>query len=197
MGTRDPRVDRYIEQSAEFARPILTHFRTLVHETVPHVEEAMKWTFPHFLYKGMLCSMASFKQHCAIGFWKASLVLGPDATREAMGHLGRITSLADLPPDRVLAGYLSKAAALNDYGVKVERKPPARKRLVVPPALSAALKRNRKAASVFEGFTYSHRKEYIDWIAEAKTDATRERRVQTTIAWLAEGKPRNWKYTKA
>jgi hypothetical protein len=124
MGKRDPRVDAYIGHAADFAKPILKKLRDSVHAACPDVEETMKWSFPHFMYKGMFCSMASFKHHAAFGFWKGALVLG-DASRnaEAMGQLGRLTTLADLPPARVLSAHLKKAVALNDDGVKVPRAP--------------------------------------------------------------------------
>jgi uncharacterized protein YdeI (YjbR/CyaY-like superfamily) len=197
MGRRDPRVDAYIEKSADFARPILTHLRETVHAAVPDVEEAMKWSFPHFIYKGMLCSMASFKQHCAFGFWKGSLVLGGDGNRDGMGHMGRITTLRDLPSKKELTGYIRKAAALNDQGVKVERQPMRPRTPVrVPPYVLAALKKNKKAKTAFDAFPPSHKREYVEWITEAKSDETRARRLTTAVEWMAKGKSRNWKYAR-
>ena len=64
----------------------------------------------------------------------------------------------------------------------------------VPADLAAALKKSRPAAATWTKFSYTHRKDYLDWIAEAKRDETRARRLATTLAWLAEGKPRHWKY---
>ena len=197
MGKKDPRVDAYIDKAAGFAKPILKRLRTAVHSACPDVEEDMKWSFPHFMYKGMLCSMASFKEHAAFGFWKGSLVVGDTSKNaDAMGHLGRLTSLGDLPSKTVLAGYIRKAAALNDNGVRVERKAKraAPKTVRVPPDLAAALNRSAKAHETFRGFSPSHKREYIEWITEAKTEATRERRVKQAIVWLSEGKARNWKY---
>ena len=198
MGTRDKRVDAYIAKSADFARPILEHIREVVHEGCPEVEETIKWGFPNFLHKGMLCNMAAFKEHCAFGFWKAKLVLDEADRRpdEAMGQLGRITRLADLPPRRKLVGYVKKARELNDAGVKVARRRTATPRAALePPAeLIAALKKNKKAKDSFEAFPPSHKREYIEWITEAKTDATRQRRLAQAIEWIADGKPRNWKY---
>jgi uncharacterized protein YdeI (YjbR/CyaY-like superfamily) len=197
MGTRDERVDAYIARSAEFAKPILAHLREVVHSACPDVEETMKWSFPNFVYKGMFCSMASFKEHCSFGFWKESLVLGARnaGAAEGMGSLGKITKLSDLPSKKVLAGYIKEAMKLNETGVK---KPVAVKKapreVTVPEELASALEKNAKARATFEGFSPSHKREYVEWINEAKTEATRERRVQTTIEWLAEGKPRNWKY---
>lgn len=202
MGTRDPRVDAYIAASADFARPILTHFRELVHATCPDCEEAMKWSMPHFMYEGMLCGMAAHKAHCSIGFWKGALVLG-DASKddEGMGNLGRLTSLKDLPPKRTLQSLIRKAMALNEQGVKApaRRKPGLARTAAprMPSALRQALDRNPKARATFEAFSPSHRREYIEWVAEAKTDATREKRLLTTIEWLTEGKARHWKYQKA
>ena len=200
MGKRDPRVDAYIDKAGDFAKPILKKLRAAVHGTCPEVEEAMKWSFPHFMYKGMLCSMASFKEHAAFGFWKGSLVLGDKAkSSEAMGHLGRLTKLADLPSKQVLAGYIRKAAALNDNGVKVARtlRRPAPKALRVPADLAAALNRNQKAHATFRGFSPSHKREYIEWITEAKQEVTRSKRLDRAVTWIAEGKSRNWKYERA
>jgi len=165
MGKRDPRVDVYIARAGDFAKPILTRLRDAVHTACPDVEEAMKWSFPHFLYKGMLCSMASFKEHAAFGFWKGSLILGDKSKNaEAMGQLGRLTSLSDLPPKGVLADYIKKAATLNDDGVKVPRVPKraAPKALRVPADLAAALKKRKKAQATFAAFRPSHKREYIE-----------------------------------
>jgi uncharacterized protein YdeI (YjbR/CyaY-like superfamily) len=197
MGTRDPRFEAYIAKSAEFARPILSHLREVVHAACPAVEETMKWSHPHFLYKGMLCSMASFKEHCAFGFWKESLVLGNDAkSKQAMGSFGRLTKLGDLPSKKVLTGYIKAAMKLNDDGVKapMRTKSKAPKEVVVPDDLASALRANNKALATFEKFRPSHKREYIEWITDAKTEATRLRRLATAIEWMAEGKARNWKY---
>ena len=196
MGTRDPRVDAYIAKAGDFAKPILTQIRETVHAACPDVEEAMKWSFPHFMYKGVLCSMASFKQHAAFGFWKGSLVLGHGKDMDAMGQFGRLAKLSDLPPKKVLASYVRKAAALNDAGLKVARAPkrPAPKAVRTPADLAAALKRNAKARATFAGFSPSHKREYIEWITEARSDETRARRLAQAIEWMAQGKSRNWKY---
>lgn len=201
MGTRDPRVDAYIAKSAEFARPILTHIRETVHAACPEVEETIKWGFPHFMYKGMLCAMASFKQHCTFNFWKGSLVVPDGAAkgREAMGQFGRITALSDLPSKKVLTGYIKTAMKLNDAGVKspTRSKPKVKQAVVVPEILAAALRRNKKARETFEGFSPSNQREYVEWITEAKSEETRKRRLNTAIEWMAEGKPRNWKYMRS
>ena len=199
MGKRSPRIDEYIVKAADFAKPILTHIRELVHKTCPDVEEKMKWSFPHFDYKGMMCSMASFKEHCAFNFWKQVLLEQSafPAEKTAMGSFGRITSLKDLPSDKTLKKLIVDAARLNDQGVKVNKTVSKEKReLVVPDILMSALATNALAAETFNNFPYSKKKEYVDWITEAKTDATRDKRLGTTIEWLAEGKARNWKYEK-
>lgn len=201
MGTKDPRVDAYIAKSPEFARPILTHLREVVHSACPDVEETMKWSAPHFMYEGMLARMVAFKAHCAFGFWNGSLVVdGNGKNDEGAGQFGRITSLADLPPKKVLAGYVKRAMELNAQGVKspARSKPKAAKpELDVPDYLSAALLKNKKARTTFDAFSPSHRREYIEWLVEAKGEDTRQRRLETAIEWLAEGKSRNWKYQKS
>ena len=200
MGMRDARVNDYIARSAEFARPILTYLRDLIHAACPDVEETMKWSRPHFVYKGMLCAISAFKEHCALSFWNSTLEIanGKAANEKGMGQFGRITQLSDLPSKKVLTGYVKEAMKLNESGVKSpsRMKPKAPKPdLVVPDDLVNALQANIKAQAMFDAFSPSHKREYIEWITEAKTSATRARRLETTIEWLAEGKSRNWKYT--
>ncbi|MFI5403163.1 MAG: YdeI family protein [Planctomycetota bacterium] len=198
MGSRDARVDAYLKKSAAFARPILTHLREVVHEACPDVVETIKWGMPSFEYKGLLCGIAAFKAHCAFGFWKHALVVGDDAkARAAMGSFGRVTSLADLPSKAVLRRYVRKAMRLNEQGVKAPReKTRPRKAVPMHPELKRALAGSRKAAATFKAFSPSHQREYLEWIAEAKRDETRARRVAQAIEWLADGKPQNWKYMK-
>ena len=200
MGTRDARVDAYIAKAADFAQPILHHLRELVHATCPGVEETMKWSFPHFMYHGILCSMASFKEHCAFGFWNGSLIVGAagESAVPAMGQFGRITSLGDLPSKRAITGYLKQAMMLNEAGIKppARSKPARKKNLPVPEEMTRALQRNRKARETYERFSPSQRREYVEWISEARGEETRQKRLETAIAWMADGKPRFWKYMK-
>lgn len=204
MSKIDPRITAYIAKAQPFAKPILTHIRELVHETCPDVEEKVKWGFPHFDYRGeMMCSMASFKQHAVFGFWKAALMkdkrlIDNAKNEESMGHSGRLTGLKDLPSDKVMKGYIKEAMKLNDEGIKLPRrkKPKEIKELAVPAYLNAALKKNKKAQTAFENFPPSHRKEYIMWFEEAKTEETRSKRLAQGLEWMAEGKSRNWKYMR-
>jgi uncharacterized protein YdeI (YjbR/CyaY-like superfamily) len=193
----------YIAKAAPFAQPILKHFRELVHKVCPEVEETMKWSFPHYDYKGsMMCSMAAFKQHCAINFWKAPLMkngkelVEKAKTEEAMGHLGKITSLKDLPKDAVLSKYIKEAMRLNDEGIKMSPKPKlsVTKEITTPDYFFSAIRKNKKALKVWEEFSPGKRKEYIQWITEAKTEDTRNSRMETAVEWISEGKIRNWKY---
>jgi len=197
MPNKDPRVDAYIEKSADFAKPILNHVRKLVHKASPEISETVKWSMPAFEYKGLVCGIAAFKNHCSVGFWKEKLLEQSafPKTKTAMGSLGKITSKKDLPPDDVIIKLVQQAVELNENGIKVPKKAAApKKELVIPDYLTAALKKNKAAQKTFENFPYSCRKEYVEWITEAKTEPTREKRLATTIEWLAEGKRRNWKY---
>jgi len=198
MASRDPRIDAYIARAAPFAQRILRRVRKLVHAGCPEVQETMKWSMPHFDYHGIMLGMAAFKEHCSIGFWKGELILGKRAGSEGgMGHFGRITSLKDLPPEKRFIEYVRKAATLNKQGIKkpTNLKPKSvRPELTVPEYFRAALGKNKKAAATFEGFSYTNKKEYVDWLTEAKREQTRSQRLQTAIAWLEEGKVRNWKY---
>ena len=196
MGTKDARVDTYIEKAQPFAKPILRHLRKVVHAGCPGVEETMKWSFPHFDYKGVFCGMASFKAHCTFGFWKASLLEGvAGVDKDAMGQFGRITSLDDLPSEKKLIALVRQAAKLNDDGVKAPRMArKSRPTLAPPDDLVAALKKNRRAQAAWDAFSPSHRREYLAWVLDAKQPATRDRRIASTIEWVSEGKGRNWKY---
>jgi uncharacterized protein YdeI (YjbR/CyaY-like superfamily) len=197
MGTTDPRVDAYIARSAEFARPILEHMRQVVHAACPDVEETIKWGMPNFMHGGkILAHMAAFKAHCALGFWRREAAGDAAKNGEAMGQLGRIESLKNLPSRAQLSAMVKKAVALIDSGEKPARaaKPVRKPPPVAPDDLAAALKRHAAARKTFEAFAPTHQREYIEWITEAKRPETREKRLAQTLEWLAEGKSRNWKY---
>ena len=198
MGTKDPRVDAYIDKAADFAKPILIHLRKLIHAGCPEVEETIKWGSPFFLYHGMLCGMAAFRAHCTFGFWKHGLMTtlkSKDKSEQAMGNFGRVTSREDFPSDKALLQQIKEAARLNSDGVKAPKsKPKAKKPLKIPPYFLVALRKNKPALATFDNFSPSHKREYIEWITEAKTEETRQRRISTALEWLTEGKSRNWKY---
>ena len=196
MGTRDPRIDAYIKKAPEFARPILAYVREIVHAGCPEVVETMKWSHPGFEYQGFLAGMAAFKAHATFGFWKGKLVLGESADQTtSMGSFGRLTSVKDLPAKKLLLGYVKAAAKLNALGVKAPPRPKKHPKpeIPVPKELAAALTRDKKAKAHWDAFPPSHRREYLEWITGAKQEATRERRLATAIAQIAEGKSQNWK----
>ena len=200
MGKKDPRIDAYIAKSADFAKPILTYLREAVHAACPDVEETLKWSMPAFMHHGILCGMAAFKEHAACNMWKGSLIVGDEKDRDAMGQFGRLTKVSDLPSKKVLVGLIKQAVTLNEQGVKVPkvRKPGLERKVVpseAPPDLAAALKKNAKARTTFDGFSPSHKREYVEWITEAKRDETRKRRLEQAVEMLSEGKTRNWKYS--
>ena len=199
----DPRVDAYIEKAAPFAQPILTHLRKLMHQACPHATETIKWGMPFFVQQGIIiASMASFKQHCAFGFWGPEMkkVLDKNGLKASygMGSLGRITGLDALPTDRVLLSYMSQAADFVESGQRTKSidraKKSPQKPVRVPPELTAALQKNKMATKVFGQFSPSCRREYADWIAEAKRPETRQKRIKQAVLWIAQGKQRNWKY---
>jgi uncharacterized protein YdeI (YjbR/CyaY-like superfamily) len=204
MLKNNPKIDAYIAKAQPYAKPILLHIRELVHKACPDVEEKIKWGFPHFDYRGeMMCSMAAFKQHAVMGFWKAPLMkdkrLSENAKSEvSMGHMGRLASVKDLPSDKILTGYIKEAMKLNDEGIKLppRARPKEQIELAVHAYLKTALKKVKKAQTAFDNFPPSHRKEYITWFEEAKTEETRDKRLAQGMEWMAEGKSRNWKYMK-
>jgi len=205
MPSKDKRIDTYIAKAQPFSQPIMTKLRELVHKACPGVTETIKWGMPSFEYKGPMFGFAAFKQHCVAGFWKHKLIKDPKGYLgersaqggEAMGNLGRMTSIKDLPPDKIMIDFIKQAAKLNDDGIKVPKKKTAvKKDLVVPADLKSALAANKKARTTFENFSPSQKREYTEWISGAKTEDTKNKRLETAIDWMAEGKARHWKYMK-
>jgi len=201
MGKRNAGVDAYIEKAADFAKPILRHVREVIHAACPDVEEAMKWGMPSFAYHGIMCNMAAFKEHCAFGFWKGKILFAKSdraREKESMGNFGRIARLSDLPSDAKLTGYIRKAMSLNERGVPMKRAdtPRSRVELKIPSYFKNELSKNKKALETFKNFSTGNKKDYVEWIIEAKTEPTRSGRMKKAIKWMAEGKIRNWKYIK-
>jgi hypothetical protein len=190
MPHSDPRVDAYIQKSPEYARPILTHLRKVVHDACPDVQETIKWGVPNFEHHGILCGIAAFKSDVTFGFWKSQLLAD-----RGFPELGRLRSLADLPSDAELRRTIKAAMALNEEGIQPDRPRRGKKPPIRPPAyFMAAVKKNKKALTRFQAFSPSHKREYVEWVTEAKGEDTRQRRLTQAVAWIAEGKSRNWKY---
>ena len=200
MAKKDSRVDAYIAKSPEFAKPILTYLRDVIHQGCPDVVETIKWSTPTFEHHGIMVGIAAFKEYCTLGFWKAPLLIldGKPISKEmesGVSQFGKLTSIKDLPAKAKLLKLVKDAAKLNEAGISMERKPrPPAKPVNVPADLARALQKSAKARAAFEAFPPSHKREYVQWIVEAKTDETRKRRLDTAIEWMSEGKPRNWKY---
>lgn len=202
MEQYDSRVDFFIDKAPDFAKPILDYLREVIHETSPLLTETIKWGFPFFEYKGVVCQMGAFKEHCSFGFWKASLLDNPDGALiigdGAAGNFGRLTKIEDLPSKEILQGFIKQAIALNESGKKtpetIKKASALKTELVVPEYFTEFLTTYPNASFNFDRFSYSQRKEYVEWILDAKTDATRQKRVETAAEWIAEGKSRHWKY---
>lgn len=197
MGKMDPKVDAYIAKAKPFAQPILEHLRELMHKACPEVEESMKWSQPFFSYKGtILANMSGFKEHCHFGFWDKGMA--EELRNSGDGPLKRILSEKELPADKQMLTWIRQAAANVDKGAYrspiAEREKKVKPEAKVPADLTAALKKNKSAAATFKGFSPSCRREYVEWIEEAKREETRAKRVATAVEWIAEGKQRNWKY---
>lgn len=201
MGQYDERIDAYIAKSADFAKPVLIHIRDVVHRASPLINETVKWGMPFFDYKGPICMMAAFKQHLGFGFWKASRLNDPKGLLQgsdeeaAAGSFGRIVTLDDLPPEEALIDFIHQMIKINESGVKEPKKPSARKaELPMPADFDKLLRANLAAMNNFEKFSPSKKREYLEWFAEAKSEATREKRMEQALEWIAEGKSRHWKY---
>ena len=195
-------VDSYIAKSSPFAQPILKKIRTLFHKADPGIEETIKWGIPYFVHDGMVGGMAAFKKHVGLTFWKGKLMGDPQGLFDEVGKTRmfslRIESLSDLPVDRVLLSYIKEAVELNKKGIKspYSSKRKSKSELEVPGYFMDRIEKNKQALATFENFSYTNRKEYVEWVTEAKQEATREKRIATAVEWMAEGKPRNWKYIK-
>jgi uncharacterized protein YdeI (YjbR/CyaY-like superfamily) len=203
MGQYNERVDAYIAKSADFAKPILIHIRELVHRAAPELTEIIKWGFPFFDYRGPVCQMAAFKRHCAFGFWKEKMLNDPkgylkvDGEESSAGSFGQIVSLSDLPPEDVIIDFIRQAIAINEQGIKTEKKQATPKaELPMPDDFAKLLAGSLAAADNFEKFSPSKKREYLEWFAEAKSEATRQKRIDQALEWIAEGKSRNWKYQR-
>jgi hypothetical protein len=202
MKNHSPEVDAYIAKSPEYARPILKKIRAIFHKAHPEIQETIKWGFPHFEYKGVLGSMAAFKKHVGFGFWKGRLMKDPLKLFAQVGetsmHAWKLADVSELPDEDALIRYVEQAVDLNENNVKIPRpkKTGPTKELAVPDFFRTALKKNKKALATFEGFSPSHRNEYVEWITEAKQEVTRDKRVTKAIELLSEGKSRHWKYQK-
>jgi hypothetical protein len=194
MPTLDPRIDAYIAAAPAFAQPILTYLRESIHEACPDVVETMKWSRPHFEHNGLLCGMAAFKAHCAFGFWKGALMFSHAEAQDGMNHFGKIATLADLPPKEELMAHVRTAVKLNAEGAAPVRARAVKPPLEVPDFFKAALAANAAGEKTFNAGSTSFKREYVEWITEAKTEATRDKRMAQAVEWLAEGKARNWKY---
>jgi len=204
MKQYDERVDIFIGKAPAFAQPILQHIRQVVHEASPLIVENIKWSCPFFEYKGIVCMMNAFKEHCSFGFWDSSSLIDPHGVihrgneKESAGNFGRITKLSDLPGDEILKDFILQLMALNEKGQKVVvKKPtiaPPKTAIIAPDYFIEALNGHPKAKETFEKFSPSHKKEYLQWIIEAKTDATRRKRMAQAFEMMSEGKSRHWKY---
>jgi uncharacterized protein YdeI (YjbR/CyaY-like superfamily) len=198
-----PAFDAYHDQAAPFARPIFAHVRMLLHVTCPALVEDMKWSIPHFDYHGaMMCAFTAYAAHCSLSFFKEPLMADPRFQGNAdlpaaKRFMGKITTLADLPSDADLIGFIQNAMALNEQGIKLPPRPAAAPKVIaMPDAFAAALAAHPAAKAVFDAGSDSYRKDYLVWINDAKTDATRQKRIGEAVGWIADGKRRFWKYDK-
>jgi uncharacterized protein YdeI (YjbR/CyaY-like superfamily) len=205
MEQYDHRIDAYIGKKPAFAQPILKHLRELIHSVSPDITETIKWGHPFFEYRGTLANMACFKEHMSFGLWSSSGIVDSHGVmhrageKESAGNFGRITKLTDLPNDEILKDFIQQGMVLNEKGEKsparkaVATKPP-KAEIITPDYFIGALEENPKAKATFEAFSASNKREYLEWIIDAKTEPTRQKRIETMLEWLTEGKSRNWKY---
>jgi len=199
--SRDPRIDAYIAKAQPFAQPILTHIRAVMHAACPEAEETIKWGMPFWDYKGrVMASMAAFKAHASMGLWRMGAEgpskVGAKDKGDGMGQFGKLASIADLPDEAELTALIHKAMAIIDEGPAPREKKAPKPQLPVPEDLAAALAGNPAAKATFDGFSPSNQRDYNEWISEAKRPETRAQRLTQAIEWMAEGKPRHWKYKR-
>lgn len=203
MSKFNPQFDEYITKSADFAKPIMEYLRQIIHETCPEVEEIIKWGNPHFDYKGdMMCILAGYKHHCSFSLYKAELmsdkkIIESVKAGQKMGYMDKIKSLSDLPAKETLVAYIKEAMVLNENGVKKEKTVSEKPKVIeVPDYFNEVLIANPLVKEIFESKSASFRKDYLVWIIDAKTEATRQKRIEQSLEWIAEGKGRFWQYEK-
>ena len=203
MSQFNPKFDEYYAKSADFAKPIMEYLRQIIHETCPDVEEVIKWGIPHFDYHGdMMCIFAAYKNHCSFSIWKAALMTNPKLKEnikpeQTMGNMDKIKSLSDLPDKETLIAYVKEAMALNENGIKIVKPKSEKPKVIqVPDYFSEILEGAPLVKAIFESKSPSFRKDYLVWIIDAKTEASRQARIEQALEWIAEGKGRFWKYNK-
>ena len=145
----------------------------------------------------ILAIMAAFKRHAALNFWRGQDLCGDKAQADGMGQFGKLTSIPDLPANEELDRLIRQAAELATSApaprqTKNAPKPPPE----MHPDFAAALEKAPRAKAALGGFPASAQREYLEWVAQAKQEATRQKRIATAVEWLGEGKRRNWKYEK-
>lgn len=198
----DPGVDEYLHNAPDFAKPILEYLRETVHTVCPEAVETIKWKFPTFMYHNkILCSTVAFKKYCSMGFWlhdemKTIRELESDAEKSNMFSVGKITTMEDLPGKIELKNMMQEAMDLTDAGFTLRKAKPEKKEVEIPGYFREILDQNKEVAEIFRAASPSFRKEYIQWITDAKTESTRTKRMEQALIWISERKSRNWKYEK-
>ena len=163
---------------------------------LPEAEETIKWSMPAYTVGGKIVLItAAFKAHMALNFWRGQELESSHASVGTMGQFGRIKDIDELPADPELDQLIREAADLSKNAPaprksKSAPKPPSD----LHPDFAAALAKAPQAKAVLDGFPPSAQRDYLEWIADAKQDGTRQKRIATAIEWLSEGKRRNWKY---
>lgn len=197
MGEKSPEVTAYIAKSAPFAKPIFERLRRLFHAACPAIEEKLKWGCPSFEYKGMVGGFAGFKEHAAFGFWRQDVLPDPEGLFKSRGAFGsKLTGVSELPSDEIILQYIRRAVEMNEKGAPARFKAKPKPPLKVPSYFLAAVRRNPKALATYQAFPPSQKREYVEWVVDAKQEETRTKRLETAVAWMAQGKVRNWKYVR-
>ncbi|MEO9802317.1 MAG: YdeI/OmpD-associated family protein [Reichenbachiella sp.] len=191
------KIDAYLTTVSSEHRPVLELIRKTVNAVDDRIQEDWKWRAPCFSLEGLVCWFVAFKSHVGLNFFKGALIEDihnafVESEDEDKGNRMIHFKSIDEVKVKVIQDYVKQAVLLNEQGIKIDF--PKRKTLETPDYLIEALNKNKKAKDVFESFTDAQRKDYIEWLVEAKREETRNKRMTQAIEWIAEGKTRNWKY---
>lgn len=195
MNEASENITAYIEKATPEFKEVMIALRSVLNNPNFDIKEDWKWGAPNFNNEGMICWLAHFRNHVGMNFFKGTLIKDKynlfTHYREEKGNRQlKFSDINQIIPEQI-EYYIEEAIKLNQENIKVVKKEIDTS---LPLDLETELNNNPKAKMFFESLAPSYKRDYIEWIEEAKREATRTKRLATTMEWLSEGKKKNWKY---
>jgi len=189
-------IDEAFSKFTGFQKEYCNHLRKLIHKAMPDVKEDWKWG-PNFNVNGMVCGVWGFKDHVKLVFFKGSAMKDTyklfNQGKENEGNRSINFSSADKIDDKKIIEYLKEAAEINRKGIKLVKK---EIKVVMPAILVKALNKDKASKTYFESLAPSHRRDYADYISQAKQEETQLRRLDKVMEMLTDKRTLNDKYMK-